>query len=49
MLRFSKVGGTLVIPFGGRHAIKLGYASSTKKKYGSDFDQWLITYQVVLP
>ena len=44
-----KVGGTLVIPFGGRHAIKLGYASSTKTKYGSDFDQWLITYQVVLP
>ena len=44
-----KVGGTVVIPFGGRHAIKLGYADGTKTKYGSDFDQWLITYQVILP
>lgn len=45
----TKVGGTVVIPFGGRHAIKLGYANSTKTNYGSDFDQWLITYQVILP
>jgi hypothetical protein len=44
-----KVGGTVVIPFGGRHAIKLGYAEGAKTKYGSDFDQWLITYQVILP
>ena len=44
-----KVGGTVVIPFGGRHAIKLGYADSAKTKYGSNFDQWLITYQVILP
>lgn len=45
----SKLGATLVIPFGGRHAIKLGYANGTKTRFGDDFDQWLVAYQVVLP
>lgn len=45
----TKLGVTLVIPFGGRHAIKLGYADGTKTRFGEDFDQWLIAYQVVLP
>jgi hypothetical protein len=44
-----KVGATVVIPFGGRHAVKLGYAEGAKTKFGSDFDQWLITYQALLP
>ena len=43
-----KVGGTLVVPFGGRHAIKIGYANGTVTKYGSDFDQFLLTYQMLL-
>lgn len=43
-----KIGGTVVIPFAGRHAIKVGYANGVKTKYGSDFDQFLVTYQVLL-
>jgi hypothetical protein len=44
----AKIGGTVVIPFGGRHAVKLGYASGAITKYGSDFDQFLVTYQLAL-
>jgi hypothetical protein len=44
----AKIGGTLVIPFAGRHAVKIGYATGTVTKYGSDFDQFLMTYQVLL-
>ena len=43
-----KVGGTVVVPFAGRHAIKVGYANGAVTKYGSDFDQFLVTYQVLL-
>ena len=43
-----KIGGTLVVPFAGRHAIKLGYANGAVTKYGNDFDQLLISYQVLL-
>jgi hypothetical protein len=46
--RNVKIGGTVVLPFAGRHAVKLGYASGTVTKYGSDFDQFLVTYQVAL-
>ncbi len=45
--RNVKLGGTLVIPFGGRHAIKLGYANGVVTRFGSDFDQWLLSYQTV--
>jgi hypothetical protein len=43
-----KVGGTVVVPFAGRHAIKIGYANGAVTKYGADFDQFLVTYQVLL-
>jgi hypothetical protein len=43
-----KLGGTVVVPFAGRHAIKVGYANGAVTKYGSDFDQFLVTYQVLL-
>lgn len=46
--RNLKVGGTLVIPFKHRHAIKIGYANGVVTRYGSDFDQFLLTYQVLL-
>ncbi len=45
--RNLKVGGTLVIPFKRRHAIKIGYANGVVTRYGSDFDQFLLTYQVL--
>ncbi|MDH3788482.1 MAG: transporter [Xanthomonadales bacterium] len=44
----AKIGGTVVIPFAGRHAVKFGYANSAVTKYGSDFDQFLFTYQYLL-
>ena len=43
-----KIGGTLVIPFHRRHAIKLGYATGVVTRYGSDFNQFLLSYQVLL-
>jgi hypothetical protein len=43
-----KLGGTVVIPFAGRHAIKIGYANGVVTSYGTDFDQFLLTYQVLL-
>jgi len=43
-----KVGGTLVLPFRGRHAIKFGYANGTVTKHGNDFNQFLMSYQVLL-
>ncbi len=44
-----KLGGTLVVPFLGRHAIKIGYANGIITRYGDDFDQFLLSYQVLLP
>jgi hypothetical protein len=43
----AKIGGTLVIPFRGRHAIKLGYANGILTEFGSDFNQFLVSYQFV--
>jgi hypothetical protein len=46
--RNGKIGATLVVPFLQRHAIKLGYATGTVTRYGNDFDQFLLSYNVVL-
>lgn len=43
-----KVGGTLVVPFRRRHAIKVGYASGVVTRYGNAFDQIIVSYQVAL-
>lgn len=43
-----KLGGTLVVPFLRRHAFKVGYANGFITRYGEDFDQVLISYQVLL-
>ena len=43
-----KLGGTLVIPIHKRHAIKFGYANGVVTRYGNDFNQFLVTYQVAL-
>ncbi len=44
----SKVGFTVVVPFRGRNAIKLGYATGAHTEYGGDFDQYLVAFQRVL-
>ena len=43
-----KLGGTLVFPFGGSHAIKMGYATGVITRYGNDFNQFLMSYQLLL-
>ena len=43
-----KLGGTLVFPFGGRHTIKMGYAIGVVTRYGNDFNQFLMSYQLLL-
>jgi hypothetical protein len=44
--RNSRIGGTVVVPFGGRHAIKVGYAFGAITEFGTDFDGLLVAYQV---
>jgi len=43
-----KLGGTLVVPFLKRHAIKIGYADGSTTRYGNDFTQFIVSYNVVL-
>lgn len=47
-LRNLKLGGTLVVPFHRRHAIKFGYSNGVVTRFGNDFEQFLVSYQVVL-
>ena len=46
--RNVKIGGTIVIPFLRRHAIKIGYANGAVTRYGTDFDQFLLSYNVLI-
>jgi hypothetical protein len=43
-----KLGGTLVVPIHSRHAVKIGYANGVVTRFGSDFNQFLVSYQVAL-
>ena len=43
----SRIGGTVVVPFKGRHAVKLGYATGVFADFGTDFDQFLVSYQLL--
>ena len=47
VLHNSRIGAMVAVPFRGRHAIKLGYFFGTRTDYGSDFDQFLVSYQVL--
>jgi hypothetical protein len=46
--RNSRIGGTVVVPFKRRHAIKVGFATGLFTEFGTDFDQYLVSYQVLL-
>jgi hypothetical protein len=46
--RNSKLGATMVFPVARGHSIKIGYATGWQTRFGSDFDQFLITYSRVL-
>jgi len=43
----SKIGGTVVVPFHGRSAVKFGYARGLYTEFGTDFNQFLVSYQVL--
>ncbi len=45
--RNSRIGVTVVVPFRGRHAIKVGYSGGVVTEFGSDYRQFLVSYQVV--
>ncbi|MCP4901262.1 MAG: transporter [bacterium] len=45
--RNSRFGGTVVVPFKGRHAVKFGYSAGVTTDFGTDFDQFLASYQVL--
>ena len=44
----SRIGATLVKPLSRRQVIKLGYATGLKTRFSIDFDQFLLSYQVLL-
>ena len=48
VLRNSRLGATLVVPFARRHAVKLGYATGIVTNFGTNFDQYLIGYKLIL-
>ncbi|MGB6334513.1 MAG: transporter [Thermoanaerobaculia bacterium] len=45
--RNSRLGGTVVVPFRGRHAIKVGYSRGVVTEFGTDFRQFIVSYQTV--
>ena len=46
--RNARIGATLAFPFLKRHAIKLGYSQGIRTEFGSDSEQVLVTYSVLL-
>jgi len=44
----SRLGATLAIPFLGRNAVKLVYSAGTRTRFGTDFNQFTVTYQRLL-
>jgi len=46
--RNSRIGGTLLFPFAGRHAIKAGFSIGAVTESGSDFTSIILGYQVLL-
>jgi hypothetical protein len=36
-----------VVPFRGRHAIKVGYSKGVVTEFGTDFQQFIVSYQTV--
>ena len=43
--RNARLGGTLVVPFRGRHGFKVGYSTGVVTESGGDFQTLLLSYQ----
>ncbi len=46
--RNSRLGGTVVVPFHGIHAIKAGYSTGVVTGSGGDYNMLLVSYQVLI-
>ena len=46
--RNSKIGATVAVPIPRRHSFKFGYSIGTVTAFGTDFNQFLVTYTVLL-
>ena len=44
----SRIGATVAVPFGGRHAVKIGAFTGLRTELGSDSNQLLVTYQALV-
>lgn len=44
----SRIGGTFVVPFRGVYTVKIGYSTGARTRFGNDFDQYLVTLQMLL-
>jgi hypothetical protein len=44
----ARLGATISVPIRGRHSVKIGYAAGVVTEFGTDFNQFLVTYQVLL-
>ena len=43
-----RLGATVAVPFGGRHAIKFGFSTAARTRVGSDSEQLLVSYTLLL-
>ena len=43
----SRLGATIVVPFRGRYAVKVGYSTGARTRYGADFNQFLVTLNML--
>ena len=44
--RNSRIGGTVVVPFLDRYSVKVGYSANIVTDFGTDFNQFLVSYQI---
>jgi hypothetical protein len=45
--RNSRIGATVVVPIRGRHGVKVGYSTGVVTESGGDFEEVLLSYQVL--
>jgi hypothetical protein len=45
--RNSRIGATIVVPFRGRHGVKVGYSAGVVTESGGDFEEILLSYQLI--
>jgi hypothetical protein len=44
----NRFGATVAVPFRGRHAVKFGFSTAVRTRYGSDSEQFLLSYSLLL-